>query len=299
MTDKKLKLKQALFKITNPNIKKLDYKQALFLLHTIFSKIIKILETFCKNPNRYRDKKLNFYYINLVSLMDKILEVEGFTHFGFASPALMPTLIGDIDNAQKWWVANSGKLYDYYGLIDKEFILSGSKKFPIPKNLKELFQILNKLLKKHINKSVITILDDKKYQEHFGSKDNISSYFGFELENKTFRLKRIDNTDAVVDFEPKKGETLNTYYLMRAYVSGIKRKYTKKAGWIKTAITRKDIYGYIQKHWLRIDTSGDWLKNTKGNLIKKIPEKYKHNLIRIGYFNSRLQTYPFALKLPI
>ena len=38
------------------------------------------------------------------------------------------------------------------------------------------------------------------------------------------------------------------------------------------------------------------MKNTKGNLIKKIPLDYK-NLIRIGNYSSKYKGYVFALKL--
>jgi hypothetical protein len=114
----------------------------------------------------------------------------------------------------------------------------------------------------------------------------------------TFKLKRVDNTDAVINFYPKKGEGTKPYYLMHALVAELKKEGKRNGEWIETLVKRERIIDLIKKQCPNENNvDSNWIKNTKGNLIKKIPQEYE-GLIKIGDFNHKLKGYPFSLKIP-
>lgn len=130
-------------------------------------------------------------------------------------------------------------------------------------------------------------------------QEDTSSCFWFD--DKTFKLKRGDQSVASINFYPHKGETSDTYYLMYALVSelrvlGIR---TSRGGgvWLTADIPRNKIIERIEKEQ-KIRINPERLKSTRGNLIKKIPEDYKR-LIDIGYFKRSTEIYPIAIKLPL
>jgi hypothetical protein len=140
-----------------------------------------------------------------------------------------------------------------------------------------------------------TIFVKKTTHQKIGGFDP-SSLFGFD--DMTFKLKRVDNTDAVINFYPKKGEGTKPYYLMHALVAELKKEGKRNGEWIETLVKRERIIDLIKKQCPNENNvDSNWIKNTKGNLIKKIPQEYE-GLIKIGDFNHKLKGYPFSLKIP-
>lgn len=139
----------------------------------------------------------------------------------------------------------------------------------------------------------------EKYQQIMSKLkgEDISSYFGFD--RMTFKLKRVDNTYAVINFYPQEGEGSSPFYLFSAFVKILKNKGGRNGSWLEAIITKKEITETLKElNCPNIDdVNENWLKNTKGNLIKKIPKEYK-KIIKIDYYDRKLGGYPFALKLP-
>lgn len=120
----------------------------------------------------------------------------------------------------------------------------------------------------------------------------------FNFEDSRFTLKLPTGSVATIDFHVRKGETTNTGFLMAAFVEHLKTKGTLNGDHINVTVSKKHIKEYVEQRLASITITDDWLKSTRGNLIKKIPEAYK-DVINVGNFDRKLQGYTFSLKLPV
>lgn len=126
--------------------------------------------------------------------------------------------------------------------------------------------------------------------------EDVSSHFGFD--GMVFKLKRVDNTYAVINFYPTEDKRPDTYCLMYALVAILKREYKRDGEWIRVIASREKIYAHIKEECpKKTNIDSDWLKNTRSNLNNKIPKEYK-GLIKIGYYDRKLKGYLFSLKIP-
>lgn len=133
--------------------------------------------------------------------------------------------------------------------------------------------------------------------EHQFFIEDVNMYFGFA--EKTFWLRRIDGSNAVINFYAPKGETTDPYCLMSALVAFLKTHGEQNNGEIRVIVPYDYIKDYIRKTFPKqpgIDRF--WMKNTKANLLRKIPMEYK-DLIKIGNSDREQLGYPFSLKLAI
>lgn len=140
----------------------------------------------------------------------------------------------------------------------------------------------------------LQIVDYKKFYRFKGEND-ISSYFGFD--EYTFRLKRVDNSYAVINFYPQKNYGYNTFHLMSCLVKELKLNYKRNGNLIEALIDRSRIVEYIQKQLPNKIITTEWIKSTRGNLIKKIPMQYA-TLIKVGNYDRKLKGYSFSILLP-
>ncbi len=149
----------------------------------------------------------------------------------------------------------------------------------------------------------LQIVDYKKFyrfERKFidNGENDISSYFSFD--DMTFKLKTINNNVAAINFHPTREGTTNPFCLMKAFVEYIKEHYKRNGSYLETVVPKQYIFEYIEEKFPNIvkDDQEQWLKTTKGNLIKKIPKEYL-SLIKLKDFDSKNKGYPFSLKLPI
>lgn len=136
-------------------------------------------------------------------------------------------------------------------------------------------------------------------QKHRKSKYLAGQYFGFN--DKTFFITVTSNKPATINFNPRKGEEIDTYYLMRAFVDELERHGKWEDGYARVVAKQSDLKAYIKNNWPNFDMDRkNWFRDTKGNLVKKIPEDYiNQRLITMDYFDRKLGGYPVSVKLPI
>jgi len=135
----------------------------------------------------------------------------------------------------------------------------------------------------------------KKYT--FNRKDDISSYFGFE--EHVFRLKRINNSYAVINFYPHKNQESNTYHFMSFLVEQLETSHELDNNCIASIVIKQTIaIEYLKEKLPSSKITLDWLRSTKANLLRKIPNEYK-SLIMISDYNSSIEGYKFSLRLPL
>lgn len=116
----------------------------------------------------------------------------------------------------------------------------------------------------------------------------------FYFDGDIFRFQLSDGTYDSISFAPKKGETPNPYYLMRAYVDILKVKGTYQDGVYSVMATKDELIRLVKNKWSGY-MHNSWLKDTKHNLNQKIPDKY-HKIIRIENYDRSSQSYPFSIK---
>ena len=180
-----------------------------------------------------------------------------------------------IDNGLTWEdILN--KMYHYLGAVE-DLVTD------LIEEEKELIQ------KSDLFKEVRAIL--KSYGEI-----DFNSYFSFE--DMTFKLKTIENNIAAISYQPKKGDTTDPYCLMKALVEYIKVHGQRDGNFVRVDVPKSYIVDYISKHFTVDINREKWLGSTKNNLKNKIPMAYRE-LIEIGDFNKKTNTYHFSLKLPI
>lgn len=121
--------------------------------------------------------------------------------------------------------------------------------------------------------------------------------FGFD--GLTFTIRRLDSSLASINFYPTKGETTGPYCLLKSFVELLIKQGKRDGDLFKVKVTRQEIREYFKKHFpeLKIEITNEWISNTRGNLLRKIPEQHQ-DLINIGYYDKKLGIYPFHLKLP-
>lgn len=146
----------------------------------------------------------------------------------------------------------------------------------------------------------LQLLDEKKFyrfkDKFLGyNREEIESYFGFD--EMTFKLKRVDNTYAVINFYPQKNYGYNTFHLMSFLVKELKRSYKRNGNLIEALIDRSKIIEYIQKQLPNETITTEWIRSTRGNLIKKIPIEFA-TLIKVGNYDRQLKGYSFSILLP-
>jgi len=204
------------------------------------------------------------------------------------------------------------KIYDQDELVD-EFkivkLLSDQKVVEIEDNSKnhsEIDTLIVKAENKFTVEFALQIIPEKffatfaKYQKKvsnikglFDSED-YTRYFGFD--EKTFWLRRSDNSRVLIPFYPKLGETTGPYCLMFAFVELLRTNGDRNGSYLRVVVDKDEIINLIDRKF-KMNIGSGWLKSTKGNLIKKIPQDFG-DFIKFDDYDRKQQGYPFTLKLP-
>lgn len=131
---------------------KLDFHKALFLLRTLYRKMLDVLEVFCTGGYfNVRNEVINFYYVLFKETVNQILEMKGFEDLKKEVPELFDSLIGDIEEADmEWEYGYSQMAYKFLGKIENLYIKSGTKSFKLPQALENKLKESNKAIASHI-----------------------------------------------------------------------------------------------------------------------------------------------------
>lgn len=123
-------------------------------------------------------------------------------------------------------------------------------------------------------------------------------YSHFNFIDAQFTLKLPDNSIASIDFHPKESESTAPQLLMGALVSYLKLYGARAGNRVESIVNIDYIKDYVRRHDNTVVVDSYWLKNTKGNLLKKIPGAYK-SIILISNFDNKAQGYKISLPLPV
>ena len=116
------------------------------------------------------------------------------------------------------------------------------------------------------------------------------------FDGRTFKLQTSDGGIKAINFSPTKTKGSDTYYLFSALVNILKQKGERKDNiWFFADITMEEITKRVAEEFNE-NKDRDWVKNTKSNLKKVIPDALLSNYIQISNYQSK--GYSFGLKLP-
>jgi hypothetical protein len=121
-------------------------------------------------------------------------------------------------------------------------------------------------------------------------------WFGFE--EKTFWLRKGAGQNFTINFNPKKGETTNPFFLMQALVVYIRGHGQVNNSYLTTIVPIQEIRNYLSKNYPHLKPSdwGKWIRFTRNNLNQKINDG---GLVIIKNFDKQEQGYPFLIKIPL
>jgi len=134
------------------NLDKLDFHKALFLLRTLYKKMLNVLEAFCTGGYfNVRNETLNFYYVLFKETINQVLEIKGFEDLKKGMPELFDSLIGNIEEADiEWEYGYSQMAYKFLGEIENLYIKSGTKNFKLPQVLENKLKESDNAITSHI-----------------------------------------------------------------------------------------------------------------------------------------------------
>lgn len=121
-----------------------------------------------------------------------------------------------------------------------------------------------------------------------------SKKFWFD-HNKVFWLKTNTGDLKSIDFSPKRGDGLNTYYLMSALVWVLEKDGTENMPWFETKISRLDITRFIEREFKK-SIDKNWIGDTVHNLRQKFSQNWE-GYIELSFMRE-LGLYLFKIKGP-
>lgn len=130
----------------------LDFSQNLFVLKTVYAKIVNILDVFCMGYFTIRNERLNYYYTSFQSIVNEILASDGFEKIAKDLPQLFNSLIGDVKDMDiEWEITGRDQAYEFLGKIERLYIENGSKKYKMPGIIEASFEKIDVDIKAHMD----------------------------------------------------------------------------------------------------------------------------------------------------
>ena len=225
------------------NLNNLDFFQHLFLLKTVYTKIVNILDSFCMGYFTIRNERLNHYYTSFQSIAKNILALDEFVILAQDAPQLFDSLVGDVKDMDiEWEITGRDQAYKFLGKIEGLYIENGAKEYKLPDIIQASFEKIDADIKAHMNqdaelwskigKDKLTLnLDynettrDIKVNNIFIARPNFGSLnhemleFLYNNESKLFTKKELQDS-----IRMGKLKDFNTF-LNEINLKGILRKY--------------------------------------------------------------------------
>lgn len=197
---------------------------------------------------------------------------------------------------------NTWKRFNFAGLIGEMKRILESKEpepnryhfFELDKFKRHLTRVNNKI-ESEIDE-LLSALNKKQAKAQIDS-DVENDLNNFYFDDKTFKLKSADGSIKSINLATTKIRGTDTYFLLLALTSILKITGRREQGlWLVAEISMSDITKWLKKE-LNIDKGSNWIKNTKSNLIKVIPNEYVDSYIKISNFDRKKGCYKFELKM--
>jgi len=149
-------------KITMINNTK-ENQDNIALLKLIYPKITNIFKTILGEDLIIADENLNYYYVKLCLITEEVLKKNDFLELAKDAPELPESIIGDFKSLEAHLETYLRLLNEFYGKIEKEYILQNISNYQAPEEVEKLFSEMEVAIEKYIknNKQQTKLLDDK------------------------------------------------------------------------------------------------------------------------------------------
>ena len=128
-----------------------QFKQNLFQLGIYYRKIIDILDVMSSGYVLIEDEKLNFYYTHLTTLIETILNENGFKDLKDKEPERYESLFGIMEDLDIEWEFLRKDMMEFLGKIEKQRILSGVPSYKLSPELGEFIKNTDSAIQEHKN----------------------------------------------------------------------------------------------------------------------------------------------------
>lgn len=131
------------------NFGDVSYDQAIFLLKLVVGNIFKILDAVASGPLNMADEDLNEKYVLLADALQKLLERPDLKEVREQLPDIPEHLLEGLNEMDVWWEYSGPRIMGFYGDVEKRWILSGRRIFPVIGDLGLLFDEVDARVNEH------------------------------------------------------------------------------------------------------------------------------------------------------
>lgn len=127
----------------------LEYQQDIFLLRLFYNRVISILDAVVSSGVVIEDDKLDFAYVKISSLIEKLLGKPNMKEWQKNAPELYETLLGNSQEIGEGWQYSRSDVTKYYAKLQKEWMLNSNTEFELDENLTKMFDEIDELIDAH------------------------------------------------------------------------------------------------------------------------------------------------------
>lgn len=127
----------------------LEYSKDVFLLRLLYNRVIAILDAVVSAGVVIEDDKLDFVYIKLTSLIEKILSKPSMKDWQKDAPELYETLLGHAEDIGEGWQYARTNVAKYYAKLQKDWMLNSNTEFELDDSLAAMFEEIDGLVGAH------------------------------------------------------------------------------------------------------------------------------------------------------
>lgn len=131
------------------NFGDISFDQAIFLLKLVVGNIFKVLDAVESGPLNMADEDLNEKYVLLADALHKLLERTDLKEIREQLPDIPEHLLEGLNEMDVWWEYSGPRIMSFYGDVEKRWILSGRRVFPVIGDLGLLFDEIDARVSEH------------------------------------------------------------------------------------------------------------------------------------------------------
>ena len=239
----------------------LEYQQDVFLLRLFYNRVIAILDAVVSLGIVIEDDKLDFAYVKLTSLIEKLIKKPQMKDWQKDEPELYETLLGHAEDIGEGWQYSRAEVLKYYAKLQKDWMLNSNTEFELDDKLTAMFEEIDELIAAH--KKAAREASDNWHK-------NVDAFA------KDFRKGKVDlNGKVIINKQPKPKEEKPDDTAPETYEE------TSPASEPNTPVaTKVDIHPLLPRHYhdktgkLAVSPTVDVAIAKRGKVTRKDRTKY-------------------------
>lgn len=175
-----------------------DFKQSIFLLRILYSKVLEICDIIADQYVIVKDKEINHHYITLNSAITKILDKRGFEELREKQPIIPEDLISNMDDFDIDWKYDKEQADKFLEEIERVYS-SSSSTVKLPKKWIEFLKDTDEAINNYKNNSKEIRNAFDKTLDQFGTHEqNLNAGKKINEFKLTIRDRRVMVNDYII-----------------------------------------------------------------------------------------------------